>query len=121
MFWENPVTTKRQEICEFRKLLYHLNTRISLPVASLTVLNLSYTVSSVVHLFRDMTACPINIFTASLANILLWLFISLMPFFQVRTASIAAPPFQKPVCNPSDQPRDRARIRGLSLLVCGVA
>ncbi|XP_050092433.1 uncharacterized protein LOC126575669 [Anopheles aquasalis] len=77
-----------REICEFRKLLYHLNTRISLPVASLTVLNLSYTVSSVVHLFRDMTACPINIFTASLANILLWLFISLMPFFQAASLTV---------------------------------
>ncbi|XP_049538662.1 uncharacterized protein LOC125953252 [Anopheles darlingi] len=77
-----------REICEFRKLLYHLNTRISLPVASLTVLNLSYTVASVVHLFRDMTACPINIFTASLANILLWLFISLMPFFQAASLTV---------------------------------
>ncbi|XP_053658425.1 uncharacterized protein LOC128707497 [Anopheles marshallii] len=77
-----------REICEFRKLLHHLNTKISLPVASLTVLNLSYTVSSVAHLFHDMTACPINIFTASLANILLWLVIALMPFFQAASLTV---------------------------------
>uniref|UniRef100_A0A182VT85 Uncharacterized protein n=1 Tax=Anopheles minimus TaxID=112268 RepID=A0A182VT85_9DIPT len=77
-----------QEICEFRKLLHHLNTKISLPVASLTVLNLSYAVSSVAHLFHDMTACPINIFTASLANILLWLVVALMPFFQAASLTV---------------------------------
>uniref|UniRef100_A0A182JMN9 Gustatory receptor n=1 Tax=Anopheles atroparvus TaxID=41427 RepID=A0A182JMN9_ANOAO len=77
-----------REICEFRKLLHHLNTRISLPVASLTVLNLSYTVASVAHLFRDMTACPINIFTASLANVLLWLVIALIPFFQAASLTV---------------------------------
>ncbi|XP_050067239.1 uncharacterized protein LOC126556082 [Anopheles maculipalpis] len=77
-----------REICEFRKLLHHLNTKISLPVASLTVLNLSYAVSSVAHLFHDMTACPINIFTASLANILLWLVIALMPFFQAASLTV---------------------------------
>uniref|UniRef100_A0A182YF65 Uncharacterized protein n=1 Tax=Anopheles stephensi TaxID=30069 RepID=A0A182YF65_ANOST len=77
-----------REICEFRKLLHHLNTKISLPVASLTVLNLSYTVSSVAHLFHDMTACPINIFTASLANILLWLVIALVPFFQAASLTV---------------------------------
>ncbi|XP_058065753.1 uncharacterized protein LOC131215381 [Anopheles bellator] len=77
-----------REICEFRKLLHHLNTRISLPVASLTVLNLSYAVSSVVHLFRDMTACPINIFTASLTNIVLWLLIALLPFFQAASLTV---------------------------------
>lgn len=83
MCTKKNITIKQQEICEFRKLLHHLNTKISLPVASLTVLNLSYTVSSVAHLFHNMTACPINIFTASLANILLWLVIALVPFFQV--------------------------------------
>ncbi|EAA09975.4 AGAP010540-PA [Anopheles gambiae str. PEST] len=77
-----------REICEFRKLLHHLNTKISLPVASLTVLNLSYTVSSVAHLFHNMTACPINIFTASLANILLWLVIALVPFFQAASLTV---------------------------------
>uniref|UniRef100_A0A182MYB0 Gustatory receptor n=1 Tax=Anopheles dirus TaxID=7168 RepID=A0A182MYB0_9DIPT len=77
-----------REICEFRKLLHHLNTKISLPVASLTVLNLSYAVSGVAHLFRDMTACPINIFTANLANILLWLVIALMPFFQAASLTV---------------------------------
>uniref|UniRef100_A0A182Q439 Gustatory receptor n=1 Tax=Anopheles farauti TaxID=69004 RepID=A0A182Q439_9DIPT len=77
-----------REICEFRKLLHHLNTKISLPVASLTVLNLSYAVSGTAHLFRDMTACPINIFTANLANILLWLVIALLPFFQAASLTV---------------------------------
>ncbi|EDS36042.1 conserved hypothetical protein [Culex quinquefasciatus] len=71
-----------QEICEFRKLLHHLNTRISLPVACLTLLNLSYTLSSVTHLVQDINACPIRVFSFTIANVLLWMVISLTPFFQ---------------------------------------
>lgn len=72
-----------QEICEFRKLLHHLNAKISLPVACLALLNLSYTFSSVAHLFQDMNSCPIRVFSYTVANVLLWLVISLTPFFQV--------------------------------------
>ncbi|XP_055621557.1 uncharacterized protein LOC129765355 isoform X2 [Toxorhynchites rutilus septentrionalis] len=77
-----------REICEFRKLLHHLNARISLPVACLTLLNLSYTFSSVVHLFRDVNACPIRVFNFTIANVLLWLVISLAPFIQAASLTV---------------------------------
>ncbi|XP_062698132.1 uncharacterized protein LOC109414804 isoform X2 [Aedes albopictus] len=74
-----------REICEFRKLLHHLNAKISLPVACLALLNLSYTFSSVAHLFQDMNSCPIRVFSYTVANVLLWLVISLTPFFQAAS------------------------------------
>ncbi|KAL9704383.1 hypothetical protein quinque_007901 [Culex quinquefasciatus] len=75
------------EICEFRKLLHHLNTRISLPVACLTLLNLSYTLSSVTHLVQDINACPIRVFSFTIANVLLWMVISLTPLLSGRWES----------------------------------
>ncbi|XP_055600459.1 uncharacterized protein LOC129749510 [Uranotaenia lowii] len=77
-----------REICEFRKLLHHLNTKISLPVACLALLNVSYTISSIAHLFRDLDACPIRIFSRTIANVLLWLVISLTPFFQAASLTV---------------------------------
>lgn len=77
-----------REICEFRKLLHHLNTRISLPVACLTLLNLSYTLSSVTHLVQDINACPIRVFSFTIANVLLWMVISLTPFFQAASLTV---------------------------------
>lgn len=77
-----------REICEFRKHLHHLNCRIAVPVSLLTLLNLSYCFSSIIHLFRDMSTCPVKIFSMSLTNIILWMFLSLVPFFQVRSGSI---------------------------------
>lgn len=77
-----------REICEFRKLLHHLNTKISLPVACLTLLNLSYTFSSIAHLFRGMNSCPIRVFSFTIANVLLWLVISLTPFFQAASLTV---------------------------------
>ncbi|XP_055535584.1 uncharacterized protein LOC129724603 isoform X2 [Wyeomyia smithii] len=71
-----------REICEFRKLLHHLNRKISIPVCCLTLVNLSYTFSSIVHLFRDMNTCPVKMFSFTAANLLLWIIISLTPFYQ---------------------------------------
>ncbi|XP_021705968.1 uncharacterized protein LOC5565490 [Aedes aegypti] len=85
-----------REICEFRKLLHHLNAKISLPVACLALLNLSYMFSSVVHLFQDMNSCPIRVFSYTVANVLLWLVISLMSFFQA--ASLTASCRQTQTC-----------------------
>lgn len=78
-----------REICEFRKLLHHLNAKISLPVACLALLNLSYTMSSVAHLFQDMNSCPIRVFSYTIANVLLWLVISLTPFFQAASLTVS--------------------------------
>ncbi|XP_065079356.1 uncharacterized protein GrlHz [Ochlerotatus camptorhynchus] len=78
-----------REICEFRKLLHHLNAKISLPVACLTLLNLSYTFSSIAHLFQDMNSCPIRVFSYTFANVLLWLVISLTPFFQAAALTVS--------------------------------
>ncbi|KAL1399611.1 hypothetical protein pipiens_008067, partial [Culex pipiens pipiens] len=77
-----------REICEFRKLLHHLNTRISLPVACLTLLNLSYTLSSVTHLVQDINACPVRVFSFTIANVLLWMVISVTPFFQAASLTV---------------------------------
>jgi hypothetical protein len=71
-----------RETCEFKKLLRHLNTKIALPVCFLTVLNLSYVFSSIVHLFRDMTTCPVTIFSLSTGNICLWLLLAITPIYQ---------------------------------------
>lgn len=76
-----------REICEFRKHLHHLNCRIAIPVSLFTLLNLSYCFSSIIHLFRDMNTCPVKIFSMSLGNIILFMFISLVPFFQVSPYS----------------------------------
>ncbi|XP_058466926.1 uncharacterized protein LOC131439654 [Malaya genurostris] len=77
-----------REICEFRKLLHHLNGKVSAPVACLTLLNVSYTFTSVVHLFRDLNTCPIGVFSFTVANLLLWLLISLTPFFQAASLTV---------------------------------
>ncbi|XP_058827212.1 uncharacterized protein LOC131687176 [Topomyia yanbarensis] len=78
-----------REICEFRKLLHHLNGKIAAPVACLTLLNISYTFSSIAHLFQDINTCPIGVFSFTAANLLLWMFISLTPFFQAASLTVA--------------------------------
>lgn len=77
-----------REICEFRKVLHHLNSKLSVPVCAFTVLNMSYTLSSLVRLFRNMDTCPVRIFSLSLANILLWMTLSLVPFFQAAGVTV---------------------------------
>ncbi|XP_063704189.1 uncharacterized protein LOC134833700 [Culicoides brevitarsis] len=77
-----------REICEFRKHLHHLNCRIAIPVSLLTLLNLSYCFSSIIHLFRDMNTCPVKIFSMSLANIVLWMVLALVPFFQAAALTV---------------------------------
>lgn len=77
-----------REICEFRKVLHHLNTKLSIPVCAFTVLNMSYTFSSIVRMFRDMDTCPIRIFSLSLANILLWLTLTMIPFLQAAGVTV---------------------------------
>ncbi|XP_053686146.1 uncharacterized protein LOC128735687 [Sabethes cyaneus] len=78
-----------REICEFRKLLHHLNRKISVPVCCLTLLNLSYAFSSVVHVFRDINACPVKIISFTTANLLLWILISLTPFIQAASLTVS--------------------------------
>lgn len=71
-----------REIVEFRKMLHHLNTKLSIPICFLTLLNLSYAFASVFTLLHDIDNCPIKLFSLSLANILLWTIISVVPLFQ---------------------------------------
>lgn len=74
-----------QEICEFQKLLNHLNKKIATPVCFYIMLNTTYTLSGLIFLFKnyDYNTHPIKIFSLNVGNIILWLTISLFPFFQV--------------------------------------
>lgn len=78
-----------REICEFRKVLHHLNTKLAVPVCAFTVLNMSFTLSSIVRMFKDMDTCPVQIFSLSLANILLWITLTLVPFVQAASVTVA--------------------------------
>lgn len=71
-------------MCEFRKLLSHLNTKMAIPVCLFTILNLSYTFSAIIYFIRIYNQFTSNkIVIMALINILLWLILGLYPFFQV--------------------------------------
>lgn len=74
-------------MCEFRKLLHHLNKKIAIPICFFTVLNLIYTFSGVSYSFRQYSnfanAAIMKPFILNIGNITLWLIIGLFPFFQV--------------------------------------
>ncbi|XP_031630461.1 uncharacterized protein LOC116345334 isoform X2 [Contarinia nasturtii] len=72
-----------REMSEFRKLLSHLNTKVAMPVCLFTILNLSYTFSSIVYFIKIYNQFTNNkIVIMAVINILLWLILGLYPFFQ---------------------------------------
>lgn len=85
-----------QEMCEFRKLLSHLNKMIAFPVCIFTILNLSYTFSAIIYfikIYNQYTA--VKILCLGICNILLWLIIGLYPFFQVCVENVTAKEISK--------------------------
>lgn len=82
---ENQFIFLFQEMCEFRKLLSHLNKKMAMPVCVFTILNLSYTFSAIIYFIRIYNQFTSNkIVFMALVNIFLWLALGLYPFFQVR-------------------------------------
>lgn len=78
-------------MCEFRKLLSHLNKRMALPVCIFTVLNLSYTFSAIIYFFKIYNRyTDLKVIIMGLVNIVLWLLLGLYPFFQVSSRFIHA-------------------------------
>lgn len=77
-------------MCEFRKLLAHLNERIALPVCVLTVLNLTYTFSAIFYFIRVYDQfMSLKTICLALVNIVLWLVLGLYPFFQAASLTNA--------------------------------
>lgn len=76
-------------MCEFRKLLHHLNKRTAKPVCLFTVLNLTYAIAGFAYLIKTYVEsnAPIKMFSMNVGNILLWLVIAFYPFFQVKFKS----------------------------------
>lgn len=75
----------RKEMCEFRKLLHHLNKKTARPVCFFTVLNITYAIAGFAYLIKTYieSNAPIKMFSLNVGNILLWLIIAFYPFFQV--------------------------------------
>ncbi|KAJ6649583.1 hypothetical protein Bhyg_04821 [Pseudolycoriella hygida] len=73
-----------REMCEFRKLLHHLNKRTAKPVSFFTVLNITYAIAGFAYLIETyvQSNAPIRMFSMNVLNILLWLIIAFYPFFQ---------------------------------------
>lgn len=78
-----------KEVLEFRKLLDHLNNKISLPVCFYTVMNLSYALAGMVYLFKDVDFQQNNLqlVILNIANVLLWLLMGLLPFFTASSVT----------------------------------
>lgn len=78
-----------QEMCEFRKILSHLNKKMALPVCVFTVLNLSYTFSAIIYFIKiyNQYTC-MKVIVMGLVNIVLWLLLGLYPFFQVSAPKL---------------------------------
>jgi len=74
-----------QEMCEFRKLLHHLNQKTAKPVCFFTVLNITYAIAGFAYLIKTYVEsnAPIKMFSMNVGNIILWLIIAFYPFFQV--------------------------------------
>lgn len=73
-------------MCEFRKLLHHLNRRIATPICWFTLMNLIYTLSATIFAFRHLNSwsdVPWQTVGLTLGNVVLWLLLGLFPFFQV--------------------------------------
>ncbi|XP_043948175.1 uncharacterized protein LOC108022987 isoform X2 [Drosophila biarmipes] len=72
-----------REVLEFRKLLERLNQHVSIPVCFLIVMNLAYAFAGLVYLFKDFDFhyCALKLVLLNIANVMLWLFLGLLPFF----------------------------------------
>ncbi|XP_060654627.1 uncharacterized protein LOC132790186 [Drosophila nasuta] len=72
-----------REILEFRKLLERVNQHVSIPVCFLIVMNLAYAFAGLVYLFKDFDFhyCALKLVLLNIANVMLWLFLGLLPFF----------------------------------------
>ncbi|XP_017087387.2 uncharacterized protein [Drosophila bipectinata] len=74
-----------REVLEFRKLLERLNQHVSVPVSVcfLIVMNLAYAFAGLVYLFKDFDFhyCALKLVLLNIANVMLWLFLGLLPFF----------------------------------------
>lgn len=78
-----------REVLEFRKLLDHLNNKISLPVCFFTIMNLSYALAGMVYLFKDFDFQnnPLDVVILNIINVLLWLLMGLLPFFTASSVT----------------------------------
>lgn len=79
-------------MCEFRKLLHHLNRRIATPICWLTLMNLIYTLSGTIYTFRHIngwTDVSTQTVVLTLSNVVLWLLLGLVPFFQAASLTLA--------------------------------
>lgn len=75
-------------MCEFQKRLNHLNKKISTPVNFFTLLNLVYTLSIIIFLYKIYnTKCPVDLFSLNIINFILWLIISTIPFLHASNLS----------------------------------
>ncbi|XP_030375457.1 uncharacterized protein LOC115624764 [Scaptodrosophila lebanonensis] len=72
-----------REVLEFRKLLERLNQHVAIPVCFLIVMNLAYAFAGLVYLFKDFDFhyCALKLVLLNIANVMLWLFLGLLPFF----------------------------------------
>ncbi|XP_030243929.1 uncharacterized protein LOC108654657 isoform X1 [Drosophila navojoa] len=72
-----------REILEFRKLLERVNQHVSIPVCFLIVMNLAYAFAGLVYLFKDFDFhyCALKMVLLNIANVMIWLFLGLLPFF----------------------------------------
>lgn len=81
-------------MCEFRKLLHHLNRRIATPVCWFILMNLIYTLASLAYACARYAAwtttshVPLSSVLTSAANVSLWLAAALAPFFQAAALTL---------------------------------
>lgn len=78
-------------MCEFLKLLDHLNSKVTHPVCILIIMNIAYTLSSVIYLifFFDFHTNSVNLFSIQIMNVFVWFIVSIVPFFEAATLTTA--------------------------------
>lgn len=82
-------------MCEFRKLLHHLNARIAVPVCWFTLMNLIYTLAALIYAlgrygsYGLATGAPLGAMLTNAANVTLWLVVALYPFFQAAALTLS--------------------------------
>lgn len=87
-FKQNFFNSSFQEVLEFRKLLNHLNRKVALPICFFTIMNLSYASAGLIYIFKEYDFnYPIKIFLLNFGNIILWLIIGMIPFFQAANVT----------------------------------
>lgn len=79
-------------MCEFRKLLHHLNKRIAAPVCWFIVMNLIYTLAALNYALERYASRghqpAVGILLTAAGNVTLWLCIALYPFFQAASLTL---------------------------------